>query len=137
MSISSPVVDLNVFIEANEQIDQQDLDRFTRQLHDEIREIQVESVDLIGTDEIPGGVRSAEALTLGALAVVVLPTVLPKLVELLQAWLMRMKASIVKIKIQSGDRLVEVEYSPGATSPEELKRTVDMLTKTLMEKKQR
>ncbi len=137
MLASSPAVDLNVFVEPNEQIDLKDLDRYTRQLRDEIREAQVESVDLVSADEIPEGARSAEALTLGALAIAVLPAVLPKVVELLHAWLMRMQGRIVKIKIQSGDQVVEVEYTPTATSPEELKQTVDMLTKALVEKKRR
>jgi hypothetical protein len=65
------------------------------------------------------------------LAVAVLPTVVPRLIEFLQAWSMRGEGRTVKIKVQTGDRSVEVEYDLKVMSTAQLKSLVDMLTGTL------
>ena len=126
---------LTVQIEAGEDSDADELDRLTRQLRDEIQELEVESVELVkGSATLPGA-KSAEAVTLGALAIAVLPAVVPKLVEFLQAWSTRGEGHTVKIKTQVGDRALEVEYSPKTMSPAELKNLVGTLTGALAEKK--
>jgi hypothetical protein len=111
--------------------DAEELDRLTRNLRAEIRELDIESVELVREDRLPKGAKSAEAVTLGALAVAVLPGVVPKLVELLQAWSTRGASRAVKVKTQVGDRSLEVEYSPATMSQAELRSLVDMLTGAL------
>ena len=81
----------------------------------------------------PEGAKSAEAITIGALAVAVLPGFLPKLVEYLQSWTMRGENRRVRVMSQVGDRSIEIEYSPAAMSINELKRLVDSLTESLKE----
>ena len=110
-------VHLKVQIETGADADPEELDRLTRRLRDEIRELEVESVELAEGGTAPPGAKSAEAVTLGALAVVVLPTVLPKLVEFLQAWAMRGQARTLKFKGKISGEQIEIE---GATL-EELK----------------
>jgi hypothetical protein len=123
-------VSLTLHIDAADA-DAEELDRLTRHLRAEIRELDVESVEFIREDTLPQGAKSAEAVTLGALAVAVLPGVVPKLVELLQAWSMRSESRAVKIKTQVGDRSLDVEYSPATMSQAELRSLVDMLTGAL------
>jgi hypothetical protein len=111
--------------------DAEELDRLARNLRTEIRELDIESVELVREETLPKGAKSAEAVTLGALAVAVLPGVVPKLVDLLQTWSMRGVNRAVKVKTQVGDRSLEVEYSPATMSQAELKSLVDMLTGAL------
>ena len=111
--------------------DADQLDLATRYLRDELFDLGVNSAEIISAGEAPGGTKSAEAITIGALAVAVLPTFLPRLVEYLQSWCMRSENRKVRIKTQVGDRSVEVEYSPSAISQEELTQLVSQLTDSL------
>lgn len=107
----------------------EDLDAMTRQLRTEIEELGVESVRL-ATAAAPPGTKSMEAVTIGALAVTVLPAVLPRLIEFLQAWTLRSKDQMVKIKASVGDRTVDVEYPAGA-SEAVVRELIQKMTDTL------
>jgi hypothetical protein len=112
-------------------IDTDTLDKLTRGLRSELLELGVNSAELVTSTDVPEGAKSPEAITWGALAVAVMPTFLPRLVEYLQSWSMRGENRRVRIKTQVGDRSVEVEYSPSALSQDELARLVDKLTGSL------
>ena len=107
------------------------LDLATRNLREELYDLGVDSAEILSAGEAPAGAKSAEAVTVGALAVAVLPTFLPRLVEYLQSWCMRAENRKVRIKTQVGDRSVEVEYAPSALSQEELTQLVTKLTSSL------
>jgi hypothetical protein len=134
MPFDVKAANLTLQINAGENADADELDRLTRQLLTEIKELEVESVELAKDETAPAGTKSIDAVTLGALAVAVLPTVVPKLIDLLQSWLMRGEGRAVKIKTQVGDRSVELEYSPKTVSPDELKSLVDKLSEALWER---
>jgi hypothetical protein len=134
MSQDIPITsDFFLNIDAGGDMDADQLDRLTRQLRNELLELDTESVDLVKSEDTPEGTKSAEAVTAGALAVAVLPSFLPKLLEYLQSWTMRGEERKVKVKSQIGDRSIELEYSPNALSQEELKELVTTLTETLAE----
>ncbi|HEX2173538.1 MAG TPA: hypothetical protein VHL09_13965 [Dehalococcoidia bacterium] len=123
------VLDLLVQVDAGDDASPEEIDRLTRRLLAQIRELDVESARLARAEEgVPEGAKLAEAIALGSLAVQILPAVAPKLVEFLQAWTLRGHGRTVKIKTQQGDKSVEVEFSPSAMSPEDLKKYVDVLT---------
>jgi hypothetical protein len=124
-------VHLTLQLNAGEDDDAEALDRLTRQLLSEIQELDVESVELLREGRVPEGVKSAELVTIGSLAVVIVPVVAPKLIELLQSWTMRGENRIVKIKAQVEDRSIELEYSPTSMSADELKLLVNTLTEAL------
>ena len=115
-------------LEMGETLDQDQLDKLTRQLQSEILEEGFESVELVTGDVVPHGAKSADAVTWGMLAVSVLPTVLPKLIEFLQSWTMRSESRKVKVRSQIGEQSIELEYSPTTISNQELKDLVSMLT---------
>ncbi|MBI3913203.1 MAG: hypothetical protein HY327_03235 [Chloroflexi bacterium] len=134
MPASDRIANLTLQIDVGRDADADELDRATRQLRGEIQELGVESAELAKTANALAGTKSVEAVTLGALAISVLPTVVPKLIEFLQAWSMRGESRSIKIKTQVGDRAVEVEYSPKTMSQAELKSLVETLTSTLTDK---
>jgi hypothetical protein len=108
----------------------EDLDTLARTLRNEIEEFGVESVRLASSPNAPAGTKSMEAVTIGALAVTVLPAALPRLIEFLQAWTLRSKDQTVKIKASVGDRSVDVEYPAGA-SETVVKELIQRMTDTL------
>lgn len=121
-------------VDAGADADAEELDQLTRQLRDEMQELDVESVELVKGEAVPEGAKVFEVVTLGSLAVSVLPSIIPKLIEFLQNWLMRGENRRIKIKTQVGDRSVELEYSPAAMSQTELKNLVETLTGALTQK---
>jgi len=124
-------VKLTLQIDAGRDAPPDDLDALTRRLRDELEDLDLQSVSLVKTGrDLPAGAKAAEAVTLGALAITLLPSVLPKLVEFIQAWSLRGQNRTIKIKMNSGDRSVELEYSAG-TSEAALKELVDTLTTSM------
>ena len=120
-----------VQVEAEQKLLPDELDHLTRQLRSELLDTQVERVDLIGTQDVPPGAKSAEAISLGTMAVTVLPVFVPKVIEFLQSWVARNDGKTVKVKSQAGDRSVEVEFSPKSISQDELKTLLETLTSSL------
>ncbi|TMC50083.1 MAG: hypothetical protein E6J26_10015 [Chloroflexi bacterium] len=113
----------------------EELDQLTRQLRDELAELpEVQSADLLHAGAAPRGSKAIDLISLGALGVSILPTAVPKLVDVLGGWLMRDENRKIKIKTQMGDRSVELEYSPSAMSQADLKQLVETLTSALQSK---
>jgi hypothetical protein len=131
MQESTNRIPLILLVDLGEDADTEELDLATRQLREDLEEFPVESIDLLKKQELPEGAKSAEAVTLGALSLVVLPELIPKIVEYLQSWTMRAENRKVTIKTQVGDRSIELEYAPAAMSPDEVKDLVKTLTKAL------
>ena len=67
-----------------EDATEDELDRMTRQLLSELRNMEVESAELAGGEAAPAGTKSVDPVTIGTLAITVLPTLLPKIVEFIQ-----------------------------------------------------
>lgn len=131
--LSTPL-NLTLTIHSDVEIDSNDLDLLTRSLRRELLDLDVERVDFLTAGEAPAGAKSGEALTLGTLVVSTMPVFVPKLIEFLHSWVTRAEDRKVKIKSQVGDRSIELEYSPKAISPEELKTLINTLSVSLEEK---
>ena len=100
---------LNLSIEGGPETTPEERDALARQLLDELRDTEVESAALATAGAAPAGTKSPEAITLGALAVAVLPTFLPKLVDFVQAWALRGQGRTVKFKGKVGGQEMEFE----------------------------
>ena len=75
----------------------EDIDRMTRQLFSELRELDIESAELTKGGAAPAGTKG-DPITVGSIALQLLPTVLPSVVGLVQAWASRGQGRIVKFK---------------------------------------
>ena len=128
------LLQFNLTVEAGADSPADQVDELARQLFAELGELGVEAVSIGAAGLAPEGAKSAEAFTLGALAVAVLPAFLPKLVEYLQAWALRGENRKVHVKSQVGDRSIEIDYSPSAISTKEIERLVSTLTSDLTPK---
>jgi hypothetical protein len=119
---------LFLYVDAGEEADVEELDQLSRQLRSELEDLDVGTVDFVSEREIPAGAKTAEAVTWGALAVTVLPAVLPKLVEFLQSWVMRADERKVKIKTVTGDQTIEIEYPTKGVAAKDLEMLVKAMT---------
>lgn len=106
----------------------------TQNLRAEIREIGVQSAELVRMNGAPGGAMSADAFTLGALAIAVLPSVLPALIDFLKDWKLRHDSSSITIKYQRGEQVVEATLPP-SISEEQLRKYLDVVTEQLTKDK--
>jgi hypothetical protein len=128
MNANTKPVTLTLNIVSDQDVTLEENDELIRRLRYEILEIEVESVERLSDEEAPAGAKGVDPVTFGALAVAVLPAVVPKIIEFLQSWVMRGENRTVKIKAQTEGRSIEVEYSPKSLSQAELKSLVDTLT---------
>ena len=119
MSTEANEQHLALYVDPGEQVDDDELDRVTRRLLAEIQELDVDLVELVRDEASPEGTKSAEAITIGALAMAILPSAIPPFFELLKAWSLRGDNRKVKIKTEIRGQPVELEYS-GKMSPAEL-----------------
>jgi hypothetical protein len=123
-------VTLILQIDAQADFDAEKLRQLTGYLRSELKDMDLESVTDVRNQAVPPGAKVVDPLTLGAIIVVVLPEVLPKVLEYIQAWTLRHEGQTIKIKAQHGDRSVDVEY-PLSMSPDEAKKHIDMVKDTL------
>ena len=107
-----------------EHVTETDVDRMTRNLFAELRETEVESVELVTSGTAPAGSKSTDPVTTGAIAIAVLPTVLPKIVEMVQAWVLRGHGRTVKFKGKISGQTIEFEGHP-----EDLQKLLETLSK--------
>ena len=111
------ITQLILRIDAGEAAPADELDTLTRQLRDELLDLELESVELVRAGAAPEGTKAADPVAMGVLAVAVLPNLLPKLIDFLQAWAMRGQGRTVKFKGKIAGQEVEIE----GVTPEELK----------------
>jgi hypothetical protein len=112
------LVELNLEVSASDATEEE-IDRMTRQLLAELKATEVESAELVTSGSAPEGSKG-DPVTIGTLALEVLPAVLPSVIALVQAWVMRGQGRTVKFKGKG----IEFEGSP-----EELKKLLDKLEK--------
>ena len=88
--------------------DAEELDQLTAYVQRDLRELGVSSVERPAGAAPPEGAKG-DPFTLGALALVVAPVLLPKILEFLQAVVLRGEQRRVSIKTPAG---LEVEFTP-------------------------
>jgi hypothetical protein len=107
-------------IEVSEPAVEEDRDAMARQLLREIREDLPEfaAADLVSAEAAQAGAKSGELVTIGAVAVSILPALVPQLVEFVRAWSLRGRGRTVRMKFDAHG--VEVEFDPASMSPAEI-----------------
>jgi hypothetical protein len=100
---------------------EEELDRKTRQLLAELRETNVESAALLKEGTAPAGTMSGgDLVAIGSIVVSALPTILPVIVTLVQAWSSRAPGRTIKFKYDG------MEYEG---SREDLEKLLDRIEK--------
>lgn len=76
----------------------------------------------------PGSKNAGEVLTIGALALAILPEMVGPLLEWLRAWLMRNSdLGEVEIEVGRGEDRIRLRYNPGSMAEEEVLVLTDQL----------
>jgi hypothetical protein len=112
---------------ASSEADPGEIDKWARNLKAEIEEEGLGSADLLRDGYLPQGAKSAEAITLGSVVLAVLPALVPKLVEFLQAYVLRPKQDRC-VKVKAGS--FEIDLPAETRSPEAVSRLIGALQGT-------
>jgi hypothetical protein len=93
-------------IHAGPETDEEELAELTRQLREELLELDVETVGLVRAGEAPERAKAGDPVTWGALLVALVASggVLTTLINTLQSWLTRHERRSVTLEID-GDKL--------------------------------
>ena len=104
--------------------DAEEVDTLTRRLYAELSGLELEHLEHVRGGATPNGAKVTDPVTLGALAIAVLPSLLPKIMDFLDKWSQRAADSKIKLKIvRSGDS-VEIELPAKLGSKEEIAKLV-------------
>jgi len=87
---------LNIEISASD-VTEEDVDWMTRQLLSELRDLDVESAELSKGGMAPAGTKG-DPISIGSIVLELIPSVLPSVVGLIQAWASRGQGRTVKFK---------------------------------------
>jgi hypothetical protein len=93
---NSDFAQLNIVISASDAT-AEDVDWMTRQLLSELRDLDIESAQLTRGGAAPAGTKG-DPISIGSIALELLPSVLPSVVGLVQAWASRGQGRTVKFK---------------------------------------
>ncbi|MEI8411464.1 hypothetical protein [Kribbella sp. CCNWLY201] len=91
---------LTVAIAGGADSDAEEVERLTAQLRRRLLDLEVATVEPVLTDDIPSGAKPADAVTLGTLAVTLVPAVL-QAAQLVEAWSRRHPLRSVKLTLGS------------------------------------
>lgn len=109
MSTNQAYADVQLLVNLGAESDTDALDQSTRLLKSEIQEY-TEYINLVSGEEAPKGTRSTEIVTIGALGMSILPTVLPELIKYLHSWCIRAEQRSIEIEIKrSKNRSVKLK----------------------------
>jgi len=128
--VNSKLSRLELSVQGEPGVDADQLDRETRQLRAELRELELAPVE-VRTGEVPSGAKAGEGFVLGTLLLEVLPKAILPLTEFLRSWSQRREGRTVKVKAVFEDRSAEMEFDPATVSPEEMKSLVSLIIKKL------
>lgn len=104
---------------------EEDIDQMTRQLLSELKDMDVEWAELAKSGAAPEGSKAFDPVTTGSILMAVVPNLLPKIVDGVQAWAMRGSNRSVKFKGRIAGQAIEFEGSG-----EDLQRLLASLDRT-------
>ena len=107
MTTDEQLTSLRLKIDAGPEADDEELDRLTRRLRNEIEgELEVEKVDLVRTGVVEDGAKSIEAVLLGALVITMIPGAINNLVDLVRDFSSRPGNRQAKIVLEGPPELL-------------------------------
>lgn len=107
MTTDEQLTSLRLKIDAGPDADDEELDRLTRRLRNEIEgELDVEKVDLVRTGVVEDGAKSIEAVLLGALVITMIPGAINNLVDLVRDFSSRPGNRQAKIVLEGPPELL-------------------------------
>lgn len=95
---------LTLALSAGTDSDDRELDELTRQLRSRLLELDVDSAELVRSQDAPSGAKPGDVFALGMIAVHLAPHVLPSVVALLTGWLKGRPVGEVEMSID-GDTI--------------------------------
>lgn len=93
---NSELTQVNLTVSANGATEE-DVDNMTRQLLSELRELDIDSAELVKGESAPMGTKG-DPITIGSIALAVLPNTLPSVVALVQDWMARREGRMVEFQ---------------------------------------
>lgn len=122
---SEQAIQLILQIEPTPGLSANNLVQMTESLQTELQTLRPEALGPI-KEKAPEGSMAGDILTLGALAIAVLPTMIPALLQYLREWQLRNQNQTIKIRLKRGDEEIEVEI-PAGMSKEKVREYIDYI----------
>ncbi len=130
-------LDLVISLDAGEDVAEEVLHRLARQVYQNLTKTGADSVRWAQRDKVPAGAKGIPVDLNTIVVTLASAGVLTAIIQLLKDWALRAEGRKVKVRTQLGNNSIEFEYSPTATSEEELtafaEKLIQMLNKLKIE----
>lgn len=105
------LIDINLLININRRADDdnEQLEQLTLQLNEELRELDVDKVDLVRKGDAPVGAKG-DVMTWGSVLVTLAPEILPSVINTIRSWITTHGGRSIRIKL--GDDVLELKGIP-------------------------
>jgi hypothetical protein len=105
------LIDINLLININRRPDDdnEQLEQLTLQLNEDLRELDVDKVELIRKGDAPTGAKG-DVMTWGSILVTLVPGILPNVINTIRSWITSHGDRSIKMKI--GDDVLELKGIP-------------------------
>src|SRR5215469_15051031 len=90
---------LKLVIERGPDVDVEELDHLTRQLRDQLLQLDIEDVQALRDGSAPPGSKAVDPTTVGAMVVTLATSAIPGVIGLVQTWLHGRPATGVKVTL--------------------------------------
>lgn len=107
--------------------DPTELEKLTRRLRAEIKQLDVDAIKNVSQGRAPDGTKAGGLVDWGNLVVSLGPVVLPQLFGLLKSYIERQRSVPVKLTVKVGKN--KIEYDPAKISAEDLDNLIKSLSK--------
>jgi hypothetical protein len=107
-------------------MDDDALDALTRNVLTELRELDLENVELAMSGQTPYGSKSSDtAIAIGTLFLAVLPSAVPKLIEVIGNLASRIRPQI-EIVLEDNERKVAIKFTPSEESEKQIAKALEL-----------
>jgi len=124
MVTGNDTASLIVHLEKPESMSVEEYTQLTQALMLQLQNQDIESVELVRDHIASVQGAKGDPLTIGALVIVVVQAILPKVMDFLQAWSLRGEGHTIKIKVRRGNQSAEIEY-PAKVSAEQARKHLE------------
>jgi hypothetical protein len=90
---------------------EEELDSLTRQLLSELKNFDIESLNLAAGGKALSGTKGVDSIAAGTIAMAVLPNILPQVLAFLQAWSLQGRGRSIKFKGKIANQQIDFEGS--------------------------
>lgn len=114
---------MQIELETDDEPDKAWIDRMTRMLMGELRNLDLDDIKPLEDDELPTGAKSSGMIVAGAMVMTLAPVVIPAVIDFLKSWILRPRGETVEVTLQAAGGAT-IKVTGKDMSPDDVKEWI-------------